>query len=299
MAGNQTGQFASMTGFASAAGAADGRGWAWELRSVNGRGLEIRTRLPAGSEKLEVAARRMIAERLSRGNVTASLQLDRGDRGQNFQINTEQLDHYVALARQLCHEHEVAPPTADGLLALKGVIESSEEEVDLGEDAVAGLTRSLTAALDGLVAARVAEGARIREVVLAQIESIAAEVATISAHAAVSADAIRERLRGQVADLMASHSGLSEERLAQEVALLAVKVDVREELDRLTAHVAAARELVAEGGPVGRRLDFLCQEFNREANTVCSKAIQAEITAAGLTLKAVIDQMREQVQNVE
>jgi uncharacterized protein (TIGR00255 family) len=288
-----------MTGFATAIGAADGAQWVWELRSVNGRGLDVRTRLPHGLERVEVAARRRFSERLARGSVTIALQLDRAGAGQTFRVNTEQLAYYVALARQLCHEHEVAPPTADGLLALKGVIETGEPEAGVDGALDAPLLASLDEALDKLVEARLAEGARIREVLLGQLDAIEAEVGAIERHAARSLDSVRQRLASQVAELVGAGSSLSEERLAQEVALIGVKVDIREELDRLAAHVAAAREMVEAGGAIGRRLDFLCQEFNREANTICSKAIHHEITASGLALKAVIDQMREQVQNVE
>jgi uncharacterized protein (TIGR00255 family) len=288
-----------MTGFATAAGAADGAQWVWELRSVNGRGLDVRTRLPHGLERVEVTARRRFAERLARGSVTIALQLDRAGAGQTFRVNTEQLAYYVALARQLCHEHEVAPPTADGLLALKGVIETGEPEAAVDGALDAPLLASLEEALDKLVEARLAEGARIRDVLLGQLEAIETEIGAIERHAARSLDAVRQRLASQVAELVGAGALLSEERLAQEVALIGVKVDIREELDRLAAHVAAARNLVEAGGAIGRRLDFLCQEFNREANTICSKAIHHEITASGLALKAVIDQMREQVQNVE
>jgi uncharacterized protein (TIGR00255 family) len=290
-----------MTGFARAGGQ-DGRcGWTWEAKSVNGRGLELRCRVPPGFDALEAVARTEAASRLQRGNVTLNLAVQWGAGQTRYRINQDMLGDLLRLAREIGAEAGVGPPSVDGLLAVRGVVEPVEEAE--GEAVVkareAALARTLGEALEGLVQARRAEGARLGDVLTAQIGEMARLAREAGLNAATQPAAIKERLRRQVADLLEAAPALSEDRLAQEAALLAARADIREELDRLAAHIAQARELIQAGGPVGRRLDFLCQELNREANTLCSKALDLELTRIGLALKLVVEQFREQVQNIE
>ena len=290
-----------MTGFARAEGFTDGVGWSWEVRSVNARNLEIRVKLPPGHEGLEVKARGLVAERFKRGSVMVGLNLARPDRPVRIKVNREVLDQVVGLARELAREVNAPPPQVEGLLALQGVIERIEDEEteEVRARREAAMAGSLDKALASLVIARAEEGARLQETVAGHLARIATLAAAAEKSAGAQPEAHRKRLREQVSILLEASPALSEDRLAQEAALLAAKSDVREEIDRLEAHVTAARELVAAGGPVGRRLDFLCQEFNREANTLCSKASDIELTRIGLDLKAAIEQLREQVQNIE
>jgi uncharacterized protein (TIGR00255 family) len=290
-----------MTGFARQSGEGGGYHWTWEARSVNGRGLDCRCRLPAGYEALEPAARKAVAERFQRGNLALNLQLVVAPGEARLQINWSALAKVVEAARILETEHGAAPPRADGLLALRGVLEGGEaaESDDERTRREAELLRTLEQALDGLARARLAEGGHLARIMtdhLDRIETLAGEAANC---AATRPEAIRERLRQQVAALLDAGAPMPEERLIQELAVLAAKVDVREELDRIGAHVAAARALLTEGGAIGRRLDFLAQEFNREANTLCSKSQDVELTRIGIELKTVIDQLREQAQNIE
>jgi uncharacterized protein (TIGR00255 family) len=290
-----------MTGFARAEGFTDGFGWSWEVRSVNARNLDIRVKLPPGHEGLEMKVRSLIAERFKRGSVTVTLNLARPERPVRIKVNREVLNQVVGLARELAREVNAPPPQVEGLLALHGVLERIEEEESEDQRArrEAAMAASLEKALASLAAARAEEGARLQETVAGHLGRIAALAEAAEKSAASQPEAHKKRLRDQVAILLEASPALSEDRLAQEAALLSARSDVREEIDRLEAHVAAARELTEAGGPVGRRLDFLCQEFNREANTLCSKANDVDITRAGLALKTVIDQMREQVQNIE
>lgn len=291
----------SMTGFARAAGEHEGTTIAWELRSVNGKGLEVRLRLPAGHDRLEPSVRQQVQRRFTRGNMQASLSLSTGGRLVQPVVNDAFLRDLAGLARRLEDKYGCAPASADGLLALRGVLEVPEDA--LGEEDKALLDAALLAlldkALDAMGQARRDEGEALRAVLSGQLDAIAALVGRAEADPAREPAAIRARLAEQVRLLIDAAPALDEARLAQEAAFLATKADIREELDRLGAHVASARALLAEGGPVGRRLDFLAQEFNREANTLCSKSNAASLTAIGLELKAVVDQFREQVQNLE
>jgi uncharacterized protein (TIGR00255 family) len=290
---------ASMTGFARAAGAAPPFAWSWELRSVNGKALDLRVRLPAGFEALEALVRAEAAARFRRGSVSVALQLSRSEAVSGLRLNRALLQEVLAVAREL-EWLGAAPPRLDALLAVRGVIEGDEQAEDAAREAAeAALQRSLGEALDRLAAARREEGARLLAVLSGHLTRIAALTAAARGTAAARPEAIRQRLQAQLRTLLDAAPALPEERLAQEAALLAAKADVREELDRLEAHVAQARDLLAEGGAVGRRLEFLCQEFNREANTLCSKSTDLELTRLGLELKAAIDQLREQVQNIE
>lgn len=291
----------SMTGF----GADEGRhgvvSWRWDIRSVNGKGLDVRLRLAPGHEALEPRLRERIAARLTRGNVSVGLNVARDGGGTELSINEAALAQVMAIAERLRARGNFAPLSVEGLLGLRGVIEVGEggEDPETIEARHMAMLASFDRALDQLVEARAAEGRRLAPVIEEQLASIASLVETIAASPSRAPEAIRARLKEQIGRLLETGVPLDEQRLHQEAALLAVKADVDEELQRLRAHVAAARELMAGGKPAGRRLDFLAQEFNREANTTCSKANDIDTTRAGLALKAVIEQMREQIQNIE
>lgn len=291
----------SMTGFARAAGEHDGTAIAWELRSVNGKGLEVRLRLPSGHDRLEPSVRQQVQRRFTRGNLQATLSMSTGGRLVQPVVNDAFLKDLAGLARRLEDQYGCQPATADGLLALRGVLEVPEDA--LGEEERALLDAAVLAvlgrALDALEVARKEEGEALRALLTGQLDAIAALASRAEADPAREPAAIRARLAEQVKLLIDAAPSLDETRLNQEAAFLATKADIREELDRLGTHVASARALLAEGGPVGRRLDFLAQEFNRESNTLCSKSNAASLTAIGLELKAVVDQFREQVQNLE
>lgn len=291
----------SMTGFARTEGTSDASAWVWELRSVNGRGLDLRFRLPPGLDALEAPLREAAGRVLKRGNVTASLSLRR-EETVRLAPDPAALEQALRLALELRARIPDSPPLrAEALLALPGVLRPASAEAETGDDAMqaAVLRAGFDRALAGLIAARQQEGERIGAVLLDLIEEIGALRRRAAAEAAGQPAGQRARMLDAVRAMLAEVPALPEERIAQEVALLAARSDVREELDRLSSHVAAARGLLAEAGPVGRRLDFLVQEFNREANTLCSKSASPALTATGLRLKAAIEQLREQVQNIE
>jgi uncharacterized protein (TIGR00255 family) len=290
-----------MTGFARASGGDDGVSWAWEVRSVNARGLDIRTKLPPGWESLEVVIRQAVGARFKRGAVSASLTTTRTQAQARLRINRALLDEVIRLHKDLAGIVDQTAPSLEGLLAVRGVVESSDEEEteETRTAREAAMRAALDQALAGLAAMRAAEGARLAPVLAEQLDGIARLAAMAQALAALQPQAVHERLRAQLKELLDADPPLSEERLHQEAALLVAKGDVREELDRLVAHVAAARELLGRAEPVGRSLDFLCQELNREANTLCSKSADVELTRVGLALKSAIEQLREQVQNIE
>ena len=291
----------SMTGFARADGHENGTSWVWELKSVNSKSLDLRFRLPPGLDGLELPLRASLAQKLKRGALSVTLTVTRGATVGGVRINRDALEQVVAASQALVAEGRAALPRADGLLALRGVLESGEEPEDDAERErrQAALLASWEKALDGLVAMRRSEGARLIPVLEARLAEIAHLVAGAEDSAAVQPEALKLRLRDLVAALLDASPALPPERLAQEAALLVAKADIREEIDRLAAHLVAAQELLAEGGAIGRRFDFLCQEFNREANTLCSKSSDVALTRIGLELKAVIEQLREQVQNLE
>lgn len=293
-----------MTGYARAEGRDASTSWLWEAKSVNGKGLDVRCRLPHGLDGVEIAARDLATRKLKRGNVQLSLNLTAVAQGPGLRVNKEFLEELVALVDELGPSHQnIAPARWDGLLAVKGVLEAANGDEAEAEDIRAAretaIKADLEAVLDSLAAMRLVEGERIQAVLASQLDEIEVLAERAGGTAALRPEALRERLRQQVAAVLEAAPSLAEDRIAQEVALIAVKADVREELDRLRAHVAAARDLIAQGGAVGRKLDFLSQEFNREANTLCSKSSDVELTRIGLDLKAVIDQFREQVQNIE
>lgn len=291
---------ASMTGYARAAGAAPGAFISCEVKSVNGRGLDIRLRLAPGFDALESDIRQLIGKMLSRGSVTFNLSVERDGAGGDLLLNRQALATVLAAIDEIGGTIPAAPPTLDGILALKGVLEQRDRPMSAAAEetlATAILDGAAQALLD-LVLARRQEGGQIAAVLLDRLDEIETLVQRAEAHPARGRDVILAKLRQQVADL-ADDITIPAERLAQEALLLATKADIREELDRLVAHIASARQLIRGGGAVGRRLDFLAQEFNREANTLCSKSNAVELTAIGLDLKAAIDQLREQVQNIE
>jgi uncharacterized protein (TIGR00255 family) len=291
----------SMTGFARTDGAADGLRWVWELRSVNGKGLDVRARLAPGFEALEVDIKPLLGQQLSRGSVSVALTVREESASALPQVNAAALDRYVQLATRLSAETGLAPPTLGELLSLRGVIDSGGDMLD--EEAQATRRRRLLPSLDAAIAklqqARAEEGERLCAVIHGLLEQISAKVDAAASLADSQAPQQRDKLMARLADLLGPDARLDKDRLEQEVALLALKADVREELDRLRAHLAAAHALLAKAEPTGRAFDFLAQEFNREANTLCSKAATNELTRIGLDLKALIDQLREQVQNIE
>lgn len=296
---------ASMTGFARAEGQALGMSWAWELRSVNGRGLDLKFRLPAGLDAMEAGLRELAAPLLRRGNVAANCTV-RHEAGSRLVVDPATLAQVLAIAQDL-HSRipRAAPLSADGLLALPGVLRAAQATEDDAptDDHRTILRNGFAAALAQLVQARQAEGGRTATVLSTLLDEIAALHACATLQAADQPAAHQARIQEQLAlllrDAPTQHDRLSEERLAQEIALLAARSDVREELDRLDSHLQAARALLAEGVAVGRRFDFLVQEFVRETNTLCSKSSSIALTTTGLRLKATIEQLREQVQNVE
>jgi uncharacterized protein (TIGR00255 family) len=290
-----------MTGFARTEGHAEGFSWVWEIKSVNSKSLDLRFRFAPGFEALEVPLRALLSEQVQRGSIAVNLTAARAANAGALRVNREALAQVTALAAELVDKHGAAPPRADGLLALRGVLDSGELEEQEGvrERRQAALLASARQAVEALVAMRREEGARLQTVLETRFGEIGMLVTEADATAVLQPEAIKTRLKTQLAALLDATPALSEERLAQEAALLAAKADLREELDRLKAHVAASRELMAGGGAVGRRFDFLCQELNREANTLCSKSSDLALTRIGLGLKAAIEQLREQVQNIE
>jgi len=290
----------SMTGFARASGASASGQWAWELRSVNGRGLEQRLRLPPGFDDVEVEARGRVAKAFARGNIGGTLTVETVSAG-GFRLNDAALAAVIDAAERVRERLPSATISADGLLALRGVLEpidATRSEADdraLRQAVLAGLDQALAA----LVAARQAEGKAVAAVIGAQLARLSELTAAAAATEGRRPEAIRARLAEQLRRILDATPPLDPERLHQEAALIASRADVQEEIDRLVAHVGQAHALLAEGGPVGRRLDFLAQEFGREANTLCSKSNDPELTRLGLELKATIEQFREQVQNLE
>jgi len=291
----------SMTGFARAEGQVDGLTWVWELKSVNGKSLDLRLRVPPGFDALELPLRTSVTQQLKRGAISANLQVTRASGGTGLRINREALAAVMAAMREVAAEIDAEPPRLDGLLAIRGVLETGEEIEDPNarEGREKKLLESWDEALKKLAQMRLGEGKRLVAVLETRLGEISALLGEAEASAATQPEALKARLKAQIAQLLDAVPALPEERIAQELALLAAKADVREELDRLQAHIEAAHGLLREGGAVGRRFDFLCQEFNREANTLCSKSTDLGLTRVGLALKAAIEQLREQVQNIE
>ena len=291
----------SMTGFARGHGLSGTYSWAWELKSVNAKGLDLRLRLPPGWDAVEVPVRSLAAKILSRGHVYAMLAAERKGVAPVVRVNEPVLEAVLATVRALAARVAADPPRLDGILSLKGVIEVIEEE-EREEDrlaAEAAVVAGFGEAVAELAATRRQEGVVLGEVLMQRVEEIAALATVADAAPGRRPDAIKARIGEQIAMLIGASDRLDADRLHQEAVLIATRADIREELDRLASHAAQARRLISEGGAVGRRLDFLAQELHREANTLCSKSNDVELTNIGLELKAVVEQFREQVQNLE
>ena len=291
----------SMTGFARGHGVCGPYAWAWEIKSVNGKGLDVRLRLPPGWDAIEVPVRTGAAERVTRGSIQANLTVERSGALPSVRVNTAVLEAILATMRELAPKINASPPSLDGLLSLKGVIEigDTEEREEERRSAEAAAVEGFAEAMGALGEMRRHEGAALARVLSARLQEISALAERADRAPGRRPEAIRARLAEQVAVLLAQSERFDPDRLHQEAIMIATKADVREELDRLAAHVAQARHLIEQGGAIGRRLDFLAQEFNREANTLCAKANDVELTNIGLELKAAVEQFREQVQNVE
>jgi uncharacterized protein (TIGR00255 family) len=291
----------SMTGFARGQGVAGPYAWAWEIKSVNAKGLDLRLRLPPGWDAIEAQARTRAVEKLSRGTVYANLTVDRKGTASTVKVNEAVLAAVLATLKNLGGKIDAAKPTLDGILSLKGVIEvsetdESEQERNAAETAiVAGFEHALA----DLIVMRRQEGATLGKLLTARLADIGALTARAEAAPGRKPEAIKARLAEQIAALIGASERFDSDRLYQEAILLATKADIREELDRLASHVTQAKKLLADGGPAGRRLDFLAQELNRESNTLTAKANDAELTNIGLELKSIVEQFREQVQNLE
>ncbi len=290
-----------MTGFGRSDGAYGAARWHWELRAVNGRGLDVRVRLPNGYEAMEQDVRRRCSARFKRGSLNATLMLKSEGADVDVRINQQALAQVIAAAKKVGAALGTSSVSPDGVLRVKGVIETIEKEVSPADQEArqAELLASLDLALDAVAMARDREGAAIATALEQYIREIDELVGEIRGLAAAAIETAKQRLGDQVAKLLDRGAGLDEQRLHQEAVLLATRSDVEEEIKRLSAHIESARSLLTSDGAVGRKLDFLAQEFNREANTICSKAVDARMSKAGLQLKVVIDQLREQVQNVE
>ncbi len=288
----------SMTGFARTAGTTGVHGWAWEIRSVNGRGLDVRVRVPPGLEILAEAARKRLSGAFARGTLHVNLAVTSDAGPPRPRVNETVLAALLAAIEAL-PASGIDRPTFDGLLAVRGVVEYADEAQDVLGAVEKPALAGLEAAVEALQEARADEGRALEAIVLGHVETISRLASEAEHHPARRSEAIRARIAAQVEALLGSANGLDPQRLHQEAALIAVRADIREEIDRLHAHVAALRELLAKGGPIGRKLDFLAQEFGREASTLCAKANDPDLSRIGLDLRTVVDQMREQVQNVE
>jgi uncharacterized protein (TIGR00255 family) len=292
---------ASMTGFAREAGVTGAYQWAWELKTVNGRGLEVRVRAPSGLDAMGEEARGQILKALTRGQGQLNLSLSKASSAPKLRVNQDVLQSLLSALGSLSLPVNVKPASLDGLLAVRGVVELDDDADDPGQnpELAAALRAGVGTLIEALKAARLKEGQALSTVLGQQLDLISRFVDEAEASPARQPEAIRTRLEAQIAELFEGKHALDPARLHQEAVLIAARADIREELDRLRAHVDAARGLLQEGGPVGRRLDFLAQEFGREANTLCAKANDVSLSRIGLELKAVIEQFREQVQNVE
>ncbi len=290
----------SMTGFARTSGQDDAASWVWELRSVNAKGLDIRLRLPPKAEALEAEARRMLGAVIVRGTVNVALELSLRGPAIEARINEPLARRLLAQLAEIARRESLPAPTVDSVLGVKGVIEAPDDGAALPDAVTGGLQASLEEAIVALVSARRTEGEAIGAVLQARLAAMAARIAAADALPSRGVEAVRERLKRQVDDITgAAGAALDPQRLHQEAVLLAVKADVREELDRLAAHVGQGLDLLARGGAMGRRLDFLAQELSREVNTLCAKSNDVALTEIGLDLKGLVEQFREQVQNVE
>lgn len=291
----------SMTGFARGQGASGAYAFEWELKSVNAKGFDFRMRLPPGFDEIEAGARKRAADALSRGTVYANLTVKRSNAGQAVRINEDVLASVLKAAQSLSGRIDAVAPSIDGLLSIKGVMDVGESEPDAQEEAAAriAVAAAFDEALQALVAMRRREGTSLGDILSQRLDEIEALAARAESAPGRKPEAIRARLAEQIAVLLDTSDRFDPDRLHQEALMIAARADIREELDRIASHVAQAREMLGKGGGVGRRLDFLAQEFNREVNTVCSKSGDIELTAIGLEMKTIVEQFREQVQNLE
>jgi uncharacterized protein (TIGR00255 family) len=291
----------SMTGFARGQGVCGGYAWAWEIKSVNAKGLDLRLRLPPGWDAVEAPVRGKVTEVLSRGTVYATLNVERQGKAAVVRVNEDVLNAVLATVKALAGRIDAERPRLDGILAIKGVIEvvDADEADDTRSAVEVAVVAGFATVLASLIEMRRREGDALARILSGRLDEIAVLIGRAEAAAARRPDAVKQRIAEQVATLLATSDRFDPDRLHQEAVLIAAKADVREELDRLTAHVEQAQGMVTKGGPVGRRLDFLSQEFNRESNTLCAKANDLELTNIGLELKGVVEQFREQVQNLE
>lgn len=290
-----------MTGFARGQGVSGSYAWAWEIRSVNAKGLDVRLRWPPGWDAIDAPVRARAAETLVRGAVNATLTVERPGAQPVVRVNDQVLTAVLAALQGLSGKIDAVAPRLDGILAIKGVVEVHDAEENEAERraAEAAVIEGFTATLAGLTEMRRHEGKALGAVLTARLDEISALVARAEAAPGRRPEAIRQRLQEQVAVLLENSARFDADRLHQEAIMLATKADIREEIDRLVAHVGQARKLIAAGGAVGRRLDFLSQELNRETNTLCAKSNDIELTNIGLELKNLVEQFREQVQNLE
>ncbi|MDB5565484.1 MAG: hypothetical protein JWP84_2050 [Tardiphaga sp.] len=291
----------SMTGFARSHGTSGPYAFEWELKSVNAKGFDLRMRLPPGWDEIETIARKRATEVLSRGTVYANLTVKRGNALSTVRVNEDVLNSILRIAADLAGKIDAVAPSVDGLMAIKGVIEVVEHEADEAEDkaAKAAVAVAFEEALTALVAMRKREGTTLGEILSQRMNEIETLAKKAEAAPGRKPEAIRARLAEQIAALLESSDRFDSDRLNQEAIMIAAKADIREELDRIASHISQTREMLGKGGPVGRRLDFLAQEFNREVNTCCSKSNDLELTNTGLEMKNVVEQFREQVQNLE
>jgi uncharacterized protein (TIGR00255 family) len=291
----------SMTGFARSHGTSGPYAFEWELKSVNAKGLDLRMRLPPGWDELEALAKKRAAEVLSRGTIYANFNVKRTNASSTVRVNEDVLASIVRVAATLAGKIDAVAPSVDGLLGIKGVIEVVEPEADEVEDKAAkeAASAAFEQALNHLVDMRRREGTALKQILLQRMDEIEQLAKKAEAAPGRKPEAVKARLAEQIAALLETSDRFDPDRLNQEALLIAAKADIREELDRIASHVAQAREMIAKGGPVGRRLDFLAQEFNREVNTCCSKSNDIELTNTGLEMKNVVEQFREQVQNLE
>lgn len=291
----------SMTGFARGNAAYKGFSWTWEVKSVNAKGLDIRSRVPSFIDGLDIEIKKLASKMLQRGTVFVNLSIERDSDAMGFIVNEKLLEGLIETASHYSDRPGIAPASIDGLLAIKGVVEFTSNSLD--DDEKTALTKALIADLEDVVAelikARASEGERMQAILTDNMTELTELVKAAEKCAAVRIDAVRERFQGNLEKLLADDSQVSKDRLEQEIAILAVKADITEEIDRLNSHIVDAGELLKSEKAVGRRLDFLSQEFNREANTLCSKSNDKDLTRIGLAMKALIDQFREQIQNIE
>ncbi len=291
----------SMTGFGRATGQTQSFQWTWEVKSVNARGLDIRVRVPGVVDGLDITARKSIGARFERGSIAANLTLSRDPGHETVVVREGALDQLIAIASRVGAQGKLGSASIDGLLSINGLVEVRDQQLDEAQRAALeeALLEGLDRALEALAAARRKEGEGLASVLTGLLQQIADATRLAAANEGASKAAIRERFETKLNELLTPDKGLDDSRLAQEIALLAVKADIREELDRLRLHIQAARELLNQNGPIGRQLEFLAQELVREANTLCSKSSHMELTTIGLELKSEIDRFREQVQNIE